>query len=110
MSEAPVKLLERLMHGERREPDEQVQTCTCSICVHHLHWCSNITWLLVRLTISMLCAHGVQCVQPCYPVLHYSRYANPVMFDSAYLRVLPQCQHGINCISVTKLLHQPCQA
>ncbi len=24
MSEAPVKLLERLMHGERLEPDEQV--------------------------------------------------------------------------------------
>lgn len=24
MSEAPVKLLERLMHGERTEPDEQV--------------------------------------------------------------------------------------
>ncbi len=29
MSEAPVKLLERLMHGERLEPDEQVSSTCC---------------------------------------------------------------------------------
>ncbi len=29
MSEAPVKLLERLMHGERLEPDEQVSPTCC---------------------------------------------------------------------------------
>ena len=29
MSEAPVKLLERLMHGERLEPDEQVSPTFC---------------------------------------------------------------------------------
>lgn len=30
MSEAPVKLLEKLMHGERLQPDEQVLYCYCS--------------------------------------------------------------------------------
>ncbi len=35
MSEAPVKLLERLMHGERLEPDDQA--ChTCCQCLSHL--------------------------------------------------------------------------
>lgn len=33
MSEAPVKLLERLMHGERAEDDEQVPHSTWRICL-----------------------------------------------------------------------------
>ena len=35
MSEAPVKLLERLMHGERLKPDDQACR-TCCQCLSHL--------------------------------------------------------------------------
>ncbi|KAL0022757.1 hypothetical protein WJX77_012242 [Trebouxia sp. C0004] len=83
MSEAPVKLLERLMHGERLEPDDQVvvlsQVLACDATLGYEDYC-NVQVLKFNSTPVRNLRHLIQLVATC---------PDPYMrFDLAYKEVV----------------------
>lgn len=83
MSEAPVKLLERLMHGERLKPDDQVvvlsQVLACDATLGYEDYC-NVQVLKFNSTPVRNLRHLIQLVANCPD--HYMR------FDLAYKEVV----------------------
>lgn len=83
MSEAPVKLLERLMHGERREPDEQVvilsQVLACDATLGYEDYC-NVQLLMFNGFPVKNLRHLIELVSDCAD--EYMR------FDLAYKEVV----------------------
>lgn len=83
MSEAPVKLLERLMHGERLKPDDQVvvlsQVLACDATLGYEDYC-NVQVLEFNSTPVRNLRHLIQLVANCPD--HYMR------FDLAYKEVV----------------------
>ncbi len=61
MSEAPVKLLERLMHGERLEPDDQVCRTRCQ-CMSHLRRCCCIPVMCI-LPLLLELLKQIECIR-----------------------------------------------